>query len=85
MDVTLFDSNEDKIGEVLGADAPAGKAVEVTGKLPHVMLVTAQKVDEDPVLFSYAGENWAYADAAHQCNFGGFESGNREGDCGFSC
>ncbi|KAL9009541.1 MAG: hypothetical protein Q9173_005439 [Seirophora scorigena] len=28
LDVTLYDSNQDKIGEVLGAEAPAGKAVE---------------------------------------------------------
>lgn len=85
LDVTLYDSNEDKIGEVLGAEAPAGKPVEVNSKLPWVMLVTAQKVDADPVLFAYSDQSWAYADVAHHCNFGKYDSGNREGDCGFSC
>ncbi|KAL8968151.1 MAG: hypothetical protein Q9197_005039 [Variospora fuerteventurae] len=85
LDVTLYDSNEDKIGEVLGAEAPAGEAVSVFSKLPHVMLVTAQKVDADPVLFAYSDQSWAYADAEHHCNFGQYDSGNREGDCGFSC
>ncbi|KAI4207531.1 MAG: hypothetical protein LQ346_000463 [Caloplaca aetnensis] len=62
MDVKIFDHNEDPIGEVLGAEAKAGQAVGVTGKLPYVMLVTAQNVDEDPVLFAYADQSWAYAD-----------------------
>ncbi len=85
LDVKLYDHNEDPIGEVLNAEAKAGQAVGVTGKLPYVMLVTAQNVDEDPVLFAYADQSWAYADAAHQCNFGQYDGGKREGDCGFSC
>ncbi|KAL8855843.1 MAG: hypothetical protein Q9178_007527 [Gyalolechia marmorata] len=85
MDVTIFDSNQDNIGEVLGADPLAGEPIEITSKLPHVMLVTTQKVDADPVLFAYSDQSWAYADVAHQCNFGQYDSGKREGDCGFSC
>lgn len=66
-------------------EAPAGKAVSVDSKVPFVLEVTAQKVDADPVLFAYAYQTWAYADVAHQCNFGKYDSGNPEGDCGFSC
>ncbi|KAL9042181.1 MAG: hypothetical protein Q9180_000780, partial [Flavoplaca navasiana] len=85
LDITVYYNNQDKIGEVLGAEAPAGKAVNVNSKLPFVLLVTAQEEDADPVLFDYANKHWAYADVAHGCNFGQFDAGDREGDCGFSC
>ncbi|KAI4164669.1 MAG: hypothetical protein LQ342_001643 [Letrouitia transgressa] len=85
LDVTIFDNNQDQIGQVIGAEAPAGKAVPVTSKLPFVLDVTAQNVDADPVSFAYSDQSWAYADVAHHCNFGAYDSGNREGDCGFSC
>ncbi|KAL8895214.1 MAG: hypothetical protein Q9192_003775 [Flavoplaca navasiana] len=82
LDITFYDNNQDKIGEVLGAEAPAGKAVNVNSKLPHVLLVTAQVEDVDPVLFDYTDQHWAYADVAHGCNFGQYDAGDREGDCG---
>ncbi|KAL9626201.1 MAG: hypothetical protein Q9204_007498 [Flavoplaca sp. TL-2023a] len=84
LDITIYDNNQDKIGEVLGAEAPAGKAVNVYSKLPFVLLVTAQE-DADPVLFDYADQHWVYADVAHACNFGQYDAGDREEDCGFSC
>lgn len=84
-DITIKDSNEDVIGSVSGADAPANVGVGVTSKLPWVVVVTAQNVDADPVLMAYSDQSWAYADAAHHCNFGAYDSGKREGDCGFSC
>ena len=85
LDITIYDNNQDQIGQFLGADAPAEKAVDVTSKLPYVLEVTAQNVDSDPVLFAYADQSWAYADVPHHCNFGKYDSGKREGDCGFSC
>ncbi|KAL8877993.1 MAG: hypothetical protein Q9215_005081 [Flavoplaca cf. flavocitrina] len=85
LDITVYDNNQEKIGEVLGAEAPAGKAVNVYSKLPFVLLVTAQEEDADPVLFDYADQHWAYADVAHACDFGQYDAGDREGDCGFSC
>ena len=84
-DITIKDSNEDVIGSVSGADAPANVGVGVTSKLPWVVVVTAQNVDADPVLMAYSDQSWAYADAAHHCNFGAYDGGKREGDCGFAC
>lgn len=61
LDVEIFDSNQFSIDKVTTQDAPAGQAVNVQGKLPGPLSVTAQNVDSDAVLFSYQGQNWAYA------------------------
>lgn len=73
------------IGSVSGADASVNVGIGVTSKLPWDVVVTAQNVDDDPVLMAYSDQSWAYADIAHQCNFGAYDSGKREGDCGFTC
>jgi hypothetical protein len=62
-----------------------GVPVGVQGELPHMFNVISGERDEAPVKMEYNGENWAYADAGHQCNFGRFDSGHRDGDCGFNC
>lgn len=49
-DITIKDNNEDVIGSVSGADTLANIGIGVTSKLPWVVVVTAQNVDEDPVL-----------------------------------
>ncbi|KAL8868797.1 MAG: hypothetical protein Q9174_004744 [Haloplaca sp. 1 TL-2023] len=85
LDITIYDENEDIVGEVSKARAKAWEPVEVTGKLPFPLLVTAEDEDKDPVLFEYADQKWAYADVYHGCNFGAYDSGNRDGDCGFDC
>lgn len=84
-DIAIFDAAGGKIGGVERAQAPAFQGVVVTSQLPYTLIVTAENVDRDPVLFDYAGQHWAYADAAHHCNFGAYDSGARQGDCGFSC
>ena len=84
-DITIFDNGGATIGEKFGAEAPTNVGVDVASELPFVLTVTAQAVDDDAVLFSYAGQNWGSNDQAHQCNFGGYEDGNRDGDCSFDC
>lgn len=73
------------IVSVSGADAPANVGVDVTSKLPWVVVVTAQNVDADPVLMAYSDQSWAYADEARHCSFGAYDGGKRKGNCGFSC
>lgn len=53
-----------------GADPPANQAVNLHSRLPLVMLATCHNADDDPVHFAYGSQSWAYADVAHQCNFG---------------
>lgn len=85
LDVYIYDNDQNEIGRIEKADASPPGGLGVTSKLPYVLIVTPGAVDDDPVTFKYAAQSWAYADVAHHCNFGGYENGNREGDCGFTC
>lgn len=82
-DITLKDDQGENIGSLAYADGPTGTAINVDSKLPYVFEVTAGSVDDDPVSFAYAGQTWTSNDG--QCSFGGYDSGSRNGDCGFSC
>lgn len=79
LDVTIFDNAQKQIGQVLNQDAPSGQGVDVDSALPYVLIVTAQNVDEDAVLFNYAGQAWGSNDQEHDCNFGAYDSGSRYG------
>lgn len=82
-DIAISDVNEDIIGEVKSVEANEGYTL--TSKLPLGLVVTAGDIDSDPVYFAYGGEIWGSADAEHHCNFGSYDNGKRDGDCGFTC
>lgn len=77
LDVTLYDGAQKEIGKVTNQDAPAGQGVGVTSALPWVLIVTAQNVDDDAVLFKYADQSWGSNDQEHHCDFGSYDGGNR--------
>ena len=85
LDITLFDGAGTPVGTKFGAPALNGVGVGVTSRLPWVMIVTAGAVDSDPLLFKYADQAWGSNDQEHHCNFGKYDHGNRDGDCGFNC
>ena len=85
LDIQIKDAGGAPIGGVGGADAPTNQGVGVTSQLPAVLIVTTGAVDDDAVLFDYNGAHWGSNDQAHACNFGAYDSGKREGDCGFTC
>ncbi|KAF2105788.1 hypothetical protein BDV96DRAFT_591868 [Lophiotrema nucula] len=85
LDITIFDSQGETIGGVQFADAPTDVNVNVDSKLPYVLLVKTGAVDDDAVLFAYADQSWGSNDQEHHCDFGSYDSGKRQGDCGFSC
>lgn len=85
LDISIKDASGAGIGGVGGADAPAGQGVGVTSQLPAVLIVTTGNVDDDAVLFDYNGAHWGSNDQQHSCNFGAYDTGKREGDCGFTC
>ncbi|KAL8872298.1 MAG: hypothetical protein Q9174_002046 [Haloplaca sp. 1 TL-2023] len=85
LSVNIYDQNEDGIAWVAKERAPAGQAVEVVYGFPAKLLVTAQGVDDDPVLFADGDEKWDSGDAAHKCKFGGYDGGKRQGECFFAC
>ncbi|MCJ1425220.1 hypothetical protein MMC29_003108 [Sticta canariensis] len=64
-DITIKDAAGATIGTNYGAVAPNGVGVGVTSKLPWVLIVTAQAVDDDAVLFRYADQAWGSNDQEH--------------------
>lgn len=81
--ILVKDANQELVGEVDYYDAPSGQAVNVDGELPLVFIATAGTVDDDPVKFAYGSQNWDSSSA--QCKVGGYDSGSRQMDCGFTC
>ncbi|KAL8691243.1 MAG: hypothetical protein Q9218_003483 [Villophora microphyllina] len=77
LDVTIYDAAQKEIGKVTNQDAPGAQGVDVTSALPYVLIVTAQNVDADAVLFKYTDQSWGSNDQPHHCNFGNFGGGNR--------
>lgn len=65
-DIEIFDANQNSIAKVSAADAPGDQAVNLQGPLPSPLVVEAQNVDSDPVLFSYKGDNWDSTDTSHR-------------------
>lgn len=96
LDVTVFNSKGETIGELLGSDAPTGQPVTVSSKLPYAILVTTQSRDEDTLLFAYAAgegnwmsggsEKWESNDLSteHRCSDNIWKSGRRVVDCKFT-
>ena len=82
-DITLVDDQGENIGGMTAADGPTGVTINVDSKLPEVFELTAGAVDSDPISFAYNGETWN--SASGQCKFGKYDSGSRQGDCGFTC
>lgn len=85
LDVSVKDASGAVVGTVGYQDAPSGQSVHCSSRLPNPVVVTAQNVDTDALLFEYGGQHFGSNDQAHYCNFGAYDSGKREGDCGFSC
>lgn len=83
LDVALFDVIQDPMGGVTGIDAPGGQFEEIDSGLPFVFGVEVGGQDADPVRFQYGGQAWD--SNAAQCSLGGYDSGSRSMNCGFSC
>ncbi|KAL8902721.1 MAG: hypothetical protein Q9207_004433 [Kuettlingeria erythrocarpa] len=85
-DIVMKDANGMVIGNTLGAQ-DARSPVSVAGfggQLPNQLIVTAGAVDADPVRFAYGSQSWDSNDGS-RCGMGAYDSGSRNGDCGFSC
>jgi hypothetical protein len=82
-DVTIKDDNEGEIGKQEGFELEKDGLYAVASKLPEVFTVKAGGGDEDPITFFYHDLVFTSADQA--CTFGGWEDGDREGDCRFKC
>lgn len=84
-EVHIFDADQKEIGSAPKTEVVPQTPLDVTSKLPYVFILIAGNVDKDAVLFRYADQAWGSNDQEHFCNFGAYDNGKREGDCGFSC
>lgn len=83
-DVRLFDGSGALVDEVDLVEIADGATSTVSNALPLGFDVTSGGVDGDAVTMSYNGATWNSDDQSH-CKFGKYDSGHRDGDCGFSC
>lgn len=81
-DANLVDKNGKQIGALNHQPTAGGESRLVQSPLGDLWL-TALNVDSDPVLFRFNG--FAFASLSSNCNFGDYDSGSRQGDCGFDC
>ena len=81
--ILLKDANGELVGEVDYFDAPGGQGVRFTILLPFVFIATKGAVDDHAISFAYGGQFWD--SNAGQCSVGGYDSGSRQMDCGFTC
>ena len=87
LEAQIKDANQIEIGHLDKTDAT--ESVNVNSALPLVLIITAAKpgssADPDgaPLQFAYGADKWSSDDT--RCKFGGYQNGNREGDCGFAC
>uniref|UniRef100_A0A0W0EZ54 Putative glycoside hydrolase family 55 protein n=1 Tax=Moniliophthora roreri TaxID=221103 RepID=A0A0W0EZ54_MONRR len=82
--LTLFNPSHDIIGTLNHAVGKANTPVTVPSQLKDPLVLTAGNVDADPVTFTYKGTTFKSDDDNH-CKMGAYDSGNRDGDCGFTC
>lgn len=81
-DVRILDAGGNTIGLDIGHAIPNFQSAAIASALDYLLIVTAGSVDQDPVQFAYAGYTFS---SSSGCSTGGYEDGNREMDCGFSC
>ena len=83
LDVALKDALQDAVGGVTLLSLPGGTFSDIDSQLPNAFGVEVGAIDTEPVRFQYAGQAWDSNSA--QCSVGGYDSGSRQMDCGFTC
>lgn len=84
LDIHLFDANENEIGSSGGKKSDAEAFTVASNLLVHESVVNTKSVNLDPMLFVYADQHWGSNDQPHNCYFGSYDGGKREGDCVFT-
>ena len=83
LSILFKDANQELIGEVDCYDTPGGQGVKVNSKMPLAFIATAGNVDDGPISFTYGNQTWN--SNSSRCSVGGYDSGSRQMDCGFTC
>ncbi|KAI0596356.1 hypothetical protein F4775DRAFT_603977 [Biscogniauxia sp. FL1348] len=80
--IIIKDAIGTQIGGVSMAPIADQSSYSVSSELPNQLVVSVASVDSDPVTFSYGGQIFS---SSNGCSTGGYDSGSRQMDCGFSC
>lgn len=67
LDVTIKDAKGMVIGTVGMVDAPSGQGVSVASRLLVNLIVIAQNIDSDALLFRYGDQWFGSNDQPHHC------------------
>jgi len=84
VEVTIKDSAGLLVGTATKQPISAPLAI-ADSSLPYQLIVSTGNIDKDPVSFWYGDQYWDSTSKANHCSFGGYDSGTRQGDCGFTC
>lgn len=86
-DVIVKDSKGATIGETKGMVVGDHSKGGVYSALPKVLIVKPGGKDRDHIGFAYDGAHWDTGrhNRRHWCKVGRYDSGARQGDCGFTC
>lgn len=85
LEAQIFDGADNQIGMQTKIDG--SRVVEVTSKLPNPVMITLDSPKKEAskgiIEFEYGPAMWNHENG--RCDLGGFEDGNRDGDCWFDC
>lgn len=81
-DLTILDAN----GMTIGSQSLIEGGGSVGSALPYTVTISSGATDDDPVSFAYGSDSWDTSNSGyHECSVGVYDSGSRQGDCGFTC
>ncbi|MGI4812135.1 MAG: hypothetical protein ACRYGG_02150 [Janthinobacterium lividum] len=84
MEVLIKDADGRPIGQATKQSVTGPLAV-TDSVLPFDLIVMPGVNDSMPVQYWYSDQYWTSDSQQNQCNMGSYDSGNRNGDCGFNC
>lgn len=83
--VNIKDADGNPIGEHDLVPIVDDESADFGSLLPYQFVIDAPDVDEDAIWMHYKNQHFTSNDQEHHCDFGAYDGGKREGDCGFSC
>ncbi|KAL8796249.1 MAG: hypothetical protein Q9195_001364 [Heterodermia aff. obscurata] len=84
--VIIYDAAKAPIGQISKQAVPddGSNTLNMDSNLPYVLEIHAPGPDDAAVTFNYGADSWS-SDDSSRCSMGAYDSGSRNGDCGFTC
>lgn len=81
--VWIVDSVQDTIGGINALPIPGLQTASADSRLPFTLDIISGLIDTNPIAFRCVGQQ--LDTESSQCSIGDFDSGDRDGDCSFTC